>query len=467
MNDQPPNSSPGHATTIDKSLLDACIHCGLCLPACPTYLATGREMESPRGRIYLLNEMTSGRLALDDRLAEHIDSCLGCYGCQTACPSGVQYQSILEQARPLMNETKPPILLGFMRFGFRRLLPNYPLLRILGKLLRVWQFLPGEKLLRLLAGVDERAVISMAPAEQINPARNVFYGLWRRNGLLPQVPPFKPLARKSWHAGEKKGTVQLFPGCLMDVFYNDVNHDCADLLKAQGCIVEVPEQTCCGALAFHAGEGEIATNLAKLNIASFEGTTGDIVVTAAGCGAMLKEYGHMLAKDDSWAQRAAAFSARVLDITEALVRNKFPKPVNAQTAFPKTTSRKIAYHAACHLAHAQNIREAPQKLLADLAVDCTAAHPQSPIELVALKEAEHCCGSAGIYNLLNTDLSMEVLARKMDFIAQTGADTVVTTNPGCMLQLKAGARDRSMPIKVLHICELLHEAYVRNPDESD
>jgi glycolate oxidase iron-sulfur subunit len=476
---------------IDKQLLDACIHCGLCLPACPTYLATGREMESPRGRIYLLTQWNEGTLPLDSRLAEHIDSCLGCFGCQTACPSGVQYASILDQARPHILATKPGYQRLAMRFGFKSLLPDYPRLHMLAGLMRFWQQLNGSELLRKLAAVKPNQAIASADPISSNPLRKLFYRLWQLDALLPEIPSFKPLPKKSWKSGEKKGTVQLFAGCVMDVFYNSVNHASIDLLKAQGHVVEVPEQTCCGALAAHAGETEIMLALAKRNIRSLDPTKGPIVVTSAGCGAMMKQYGEYFHKDEEYAARAAAFSERVVDITEELAKYEFERKDGAEQ-FPDL---KIAYHAACHLAHAQGIREAPQKLLLDFAADVNAranlnnldaksgpnnadakSSPNnadtkssfnkaeaksSPnkIELIPLREAEHCCGSAGIYNLLHTELSMEVLNRKMDLIAESGADTVVTTNPGCMLQIKAGVKQRRLPVQVLHLCELLRDFY--------
>lgn len=449
-----PQSQP-QQRLIDKELLDACIHCGLCLPACPTYLATGREMESPRGRIYLLNQWNEGTLPLQSRLAEHIDSCLGCLGCQTACPSGVKYENILDQARPHLAARKPGILRFGMRFGFSNLLPDYPRLHFVAGVMRQWQRLKGGELLRRLAGVKPNQPIATSEPLQQNPVQKLFYRLWQLNALLPEIPSFKPLPKKSWQAGEKKGTVQLFAGCVMDVFYNSVNHASIDLLKAQGRIVEVPEQTCCGALAAHAGETDVMLSLARRNIRSLEVTEGPIVVTSAGCGAMMKQYAEFLHDDEEYAARASAVSQRIVDVTEELAKNDFKHNDRCGAELPDL---KIAYHAACHLAHAQGIREAPQKLLLDFAVAVNSVTPNK-IELIPLREAEHCCGSAGIYNLLHTELSMEVLNRKMDLIKESGADTVVTTNPGCMLQIKAGVNQRRVPVQVMHLCELLRDAY--------
>ncbi|HEY9789044.1 MAG TPA: heterodisulfide reductase-related iron-sulfur binding cluster [Candidatus Obscuribacterales bacterium] len=410
---------------ISPELLSACIHCGLCLSSCPTYLASGREMESPRGRIYLMNMLENGEAEAEPRLVEHLDSCLGCLGCQTACPSGVQYGKLLDQARPLIAAQRPAHVRRLMRFAFQHILPDYRRLHFLSKVLRLWQKtgldrLP-EKLPWLAAGLGKLAE-------------------WQE--FLPPVPVFKPLPKQSWIPGDKQGEVQVFSGCVMDVFYNDVNHACVRLLAAQRRMVNVPEQTCCGALAFHAGETDIARDLARENIEYFEKTAGDIVVTAAGCGAMLKEYGELLHDDPQWHARAHQFAARVRDVTEALAE----KPIVGE---PHAIDKKVAYHAACHLSHAQGVRQPPLDLLKQI----------PGVKPVPLEEAEHCCGSAGIYNLMHTDMSMEILERKMDNIERTGADIIVTTNPGCLLQLQKGLRDRKCDMKACHLIELLDEAY--------
>ncbi len=410
---------------IDPELLSACIHCGLCLPACPTYLVTGKETESPRGRIQLLALMEKGELQGDENLLHHIDTCLGCMGCQTACPSGVHYEHILDQARPLLAEQRNPTTRALMRTVFSKLLPDYSKLQWMGKLLRIWQ------MTHLDAVLDAVPLLKQLLGKLSD---------WRM--FLPPVPPHKTLPRQAWRSGEKKAEVQLFSGCIMDVFYNDINHACVRLLTGQRNIVYTPEQTCCGALAFHAGETDIAVQLARVNIELFERTKGDIIVTSAGCGAMLKNYGTLLAADQNWRERAQDFSERVKDITEALASGKFMEA-------PARLKKQVAYHAACHLSHVQKVREAPAALLAQI--------PE--IELVPLEEAEHCCGSAGIYNLIHTELSMKVLSRKMACLKDTDADIYVTTNPGCLLQIQAGVREQNLPVRVCHLAELLDEAY--------
>lgn len=413
------------AGPLDPALLAACIHCGLCLPACPTYLATGREMESPRGRIYLMSQWQTGEQPLTARMAEHIDTCLGCLGCQTACPSGVQYEKILNQARPHIAKFRPRRARRIMRLIFSKVLPDYDKLHLLGKMMRLWQSIGGQKLFG-----------------KIPVFRKTMDRLQKWQEFMPPVPVYKPVPRQGWLSGEKRGEANLFIGCVMDVFYNHVNNACQRLLLKQRQIVRVPEQTCCGALAFHAGDEDITRDLAKKNIEMFEKTEGPIVVTAAGCGAMLKEYGELFEHDEEWKERAHDFAARVVDVTEFLADHEFIRESSK-------LNKKVAYHAACHLAHAQKVRQAPEKLLQQL----------KGVELKPLVESEHCCGSAGIYNLIHTDISLDVLARKIEYIKQTGADVLVTTNPGCMLQIEYGLREAGVPMKVMHLAELLDHAY--------
>lgn len=433
-------------------------------------------MESPRGRLYLLSLWDKGELALEDGVAEHINSCLGCFGCQTACPSGVQYERILNQARPYLKvERKQPLRFALYA-AFKYLLPNYFLLRIVAFVIRLWQSSKGRQLLQRLSGLEGRMLGRRAAGAEIRGAAekasllplqancNLLEKLAVAELFIPNLPPFRRLKRRSWMADETKGTAQLFSGCVMDVFYNDVNHDASELLQKEEFLVEVPEQTCCGALAFHAGEVEIARELASKNIQCFEKTSGPIVVTSAGCGAMLKEYGELFGADPQWSLRAHEFASRVKDLSEVLAQREMPLQTRKAARAPAS---KVAYHAACHLAHAQNVRRQPAKLLYDLAaaVDTksnTAFGSEKErllMDVVPLAEAEHCCGSAGIFNLLNPDLSLKVLQRKVEKIEESGADVVVTTNPGCLLQLETGARLSGANFKVKHLATFLNEGY--------
>ncbi len=429
---------------LDAKTLASCIHCGLCLPACPTYLATGREMESPRGRIYLVSQWQQGLQEPNERLSEHIDSCLGCLGCQTACPSGVQYEEIITAARIGLAQRRKGPKSALLRFVFQRVLPDYALLQILGILLRIWQKFMGQNAM-------QKFVCSLSPQMRNHAS---LAPIWEKitdfELFTPRVPEHKELPATQGSFGSHKSN--LFKGCVMDVFYNHVNHDALRLMgKTQGgkTQVLVPEQTCCGALAMHAGEVDIAKDLAWKNILFFENSSDPIVVTSAGCGAMLKSYGHLFegVEDPDKKERAKAFASRVKDISEYLKDQDLGK-----TNKTEESNKTITYHAACHLVHAQKISTEPLALLSEMS-------NQEGSRLVPLPEAEHCCGSAGIYNLLNTKLSLEVLDRKLDFLEKTGAKTVVTGNPGCMLQLEAGIKRRGLGIRVCHLAEILDESY--------
>ncbi|MBX9949376.1 MAG: (Fe-S)-binding protein [Candidatus Obscuribacterales bacterium] len=434
---------------LDADLLSACIHCGLCLPACPTYQATGRESESPRGRIYLLGLVEKGEIPFAGEAAEHIESCLGCLGCQTACPSGVRYEEILNQARPHLKRARPKLLRAALRFGFSHVLTNYWLLIIGAKLLRLLQQIAPKGTRRqrrqsVLSGMTSSSLINRLKAYA---------------AFVPEVPHYKPHPRRLETKTPGSETMQLFSGCVMDVLYNQVNHASAELLVKQGCAVERNEQSCCGALAFHAGENDIARRLAKENIEKFKSTDGKIVVTSAGCGAMLKEYSHLFSPDDPWHARAEQFCQRVVDIVEVLSADRISaqEALSGRPAKIDLPAASVAYHAACHLAHAQGIHNQPKEIL--LGLHEKLKESGKKMTLVELKEAEHCCGSAGIYNVINTELSLEVLDRKMENIEETRAEVVVTTNPGCLLQLNAGARLTNSPVKVMHLAEFVARAY--------
>lgn len=403
-------------------------------------------MESPRGRIHLISQWRAGNTKLTERAASHIESCLGCLGCQTACPSGVQYEEILNQTRPYLAAKRTTLARTIMRFAFQQILPRYKVLRLLGNLMRVLQLAFGKTILRNLLAAGERKAREFG-SDAGSATRRMISRLIDWEAFTPEVPPQVGLPRhvSPMKTREDAAHTQLFSGCVMDIFYNHVNHASIRLLLKQGHSVDVPEQTCCGALAYHAGEEDIAVRLAKKNIDYFGHTSTPVVVTSAGCGAMLKHYGHLLKDDRDYAHKAELFCQRVQDITQYLARGDFDQE-------PRPLSEKTTYHAACHLAHAQNVRKEPAELLQSL-------NKEPANHLVPLVESEHCCGSAGIYNLLNTRMSLKVLDRKLDHIEKTGAKTVVTTNPGCMLQLQAGIRERHLEVDVKHLIEVLDESY--------
>ncbi len=441
---------PTTAQLINEELLNACIHCGLCLPACPTYLATGRELESPRGRIYLLNLWQHDKASFSPRMAEHLDSCLGCYGCQTACPSGVKYEAIFNQAKIQIN-TRTPIWSKLPKYlAFKWLLPNENLLQNFGKILKIWQTSGSQNIIHsLLSRLNSLYRLPLAVEMQ------------RWLSLLPEIPEHKQLPRLVLGTGKQTNIVQFFKGCVMDVMYNQVNIDSLELIKQSSQLVAVPNQTCCGALACHSGEKELAKQLAKSNIENYSATEGPIVATASGCTAMLKTYPELFSGDDPWHERARAFSARVQDLPEFLAQNQLNSPSGSyisDNAKPIT----IAYHAACHLAHAQGIRTEPKQLLENFAQAVNNLTGQQTITLVPLIEEEYCCGSAGIYNLGHPDLSEKILLRKVEQIKMSGADIIVTTNPGCILQIQAGIGAQRLNVQVLHLATLMAKAYLKS-----
>lgn len=401
----------------DKSL--ACIHCGLCLASCPTYLETGNENDSPRGRIYLMRALQDGRLPLEDAGVRHIDLCLGCRACETACPSGVQYGALLEATREHVEKRyRRSTYQNFLRrFVIEKIFPvpwRMKLLLVPGRLmkaLRLDRFLPK----RLRAGLE------LIPDDMTSTA----------------VPEFSAAL-----ASKPKGRVGFVRGCVMEVMFGRTNEASVQLLRQAGYDVVTPKaQGCCGALFAHGGNLTRARDCAKQNIHAFDQSGVDtIIINAAGCGSTLKEYGHLLAGDREWARRGAAFSARVKDITEWLAAN-----LDVQ---PGQTGERVTYHDACHLAHAQRITRQPRDLVKAVAGS----------NYVELPESDVCCGSAGSYNLTEPEMAERLQQRKVQNILKTGAKIVVTSNPGCILQIKAGLAKAGADIRVLHIADFLLQA---------
>jgi glycolate oxidase iron-sulfur subunit len=417
----------------EKNLIDSCVHCGFCLPACPTYVLWGEEMDSPRGRIYMMNKVATGDSPLNQRFQQHIDNCLGCMSCVTACPSGVQYNKLIEDTRGQVERNIPRSLDDSL---FRKLLfatfPHTFRLRLLALAMLVYQRTGVQFLVRKLG------LMSLLPKR-----------LAAMEALLPPVPlnPFRRLPSQVAPNQPAKRRIGLLAGCVQQVFFQHVNEATIRVLAAEGFEVIVPpSQGCCGALMLHSGVEEEAAKLAKKMIACFEAEGVDtIVINAAGCGSTMKEYGHLLRSDPAWAARAAAFSAKCKDISEVL------------TEMPLRTKRhplpmRIAYHDACHLRHAQGIFEQPRKLLNSI----------PGVEVVEIEEATLCCGSAGVYNLLNPEPANVLGDRKVGHLLETHADAVVSANPGCLLQLGYGLRRRNEEaIPAFHLVQLL-DASMRN-----
>jgi glycolate oxidase iron-sulfur subunit len=416
-----------------------CIHCGLCLNACPTYRELGVEMDSPRGRIYQMIQVERGRLPIADSFVKHIDLCLDCRACETACPSGVEYGRLVEAARGQIEQhyRRPAFERLVRRLFFYDVLPNRRRLELVGKLMRFYQRLGLERAV-LASGILKLFPGRLADIAGLAPRMESPFFTERLGTVVPAV-------------GARRYRVAFFAGCIANLSFARLNDATLRVLARNGCEVVIPaDQGCCGALHVHAGIRDLARQLAKRNIQAFLGGARDsgfdaIITNAAGCGSVLKEYPQLFEEvETEQLERAREFSAKSKDVTEFLAAIDFNREFGAVKA-------RATYQDPCHLGHAQRIRQAPRTLL--------AAVPG--IELVELKESEVCCGSAGIYNVAHNDIAERLLAAKMRRVDETGADLVLTANPGCLLQLRAGVARSGNPRRVLHVVELLDEAYER------
>jgi glycolate oxidase iron-sulfur subunit len=418
-------------------VINTCVHCGLCLPACPTYRETGLEMSSPRGRIYLMKAVADGRIGMESEIfQEQMSQCLNCRACEAVCPSGVLYGQILETSRAQIEQAKRegslpqhPLLVKLLRFGtFGLLFRRLELFRLFSRLMWLYQKSGAQTIARrsgilkalkldetetLLPPISDRFVV---PQAQIYPAE-----------------------------GQERYSVALIAGCIMSTAFAEVHEATIRVLRKNGCTVILPpDQGCCGALHVHGGDMDGGRDLARRNIEAFEGLGVDaIIVNAAGCGSTLKEYGHLLHDDPAWVERGKAFSANVKDVSEFLAG------IELNTRDLKPLNISVTYQEPCHLAHAQRITAQPRKILRAL----------PGLKLVEMHESALCCGSAGIYNVTEPEMAARLGVRKLDNAEATKADLIVTANPGCHLQLAGGLRTRGSRMQVRHIVEVLDQAY--------
>ncbi len=411
--------------------LRKCVHCGLCLNACPTYRELGVEMDSPRGRIYQMVEVSEGRSPISEDYIEHIELCLACRSCETACPSGVQYGRLIEGAlAQIENSIRRSIPQRFFRWlAYSKVLRSPFLLKTAGLGLLFYQRSGLDQMMRESGFL--RSLGRLGDLAQLAPEA--------------QAPFFFSNFGKIYPAeGETKHRVALMAGCMQNVFFSRLNEATVRVLCKNGCEVTIPaEQECCGALQVHAGLRSIGREQAKKNIAALESGNFDAFITnTAGCGSVLKEYPELFEHDPEWHERAEAFAGKMRDVSEFLAS------IELNTEFGRL-ERTVTYQDSCHLLHGQKISSPPRRLIQSV----------PGVTLHELPMSEICCGSAGVYNIEHTDISMSLLEDKMRMIESTRADTIVTANPGCMLQLQAGTQRSARPLPVLHVVELLDQAY--------
>jgi glycolate oxidase iron-sulfur subunit len=438
-----PPAQAGHASlpvikldprTYDRAL--DCVHCGLCLPACPTYTQNGLEGDSPRGRIMLMKGLATGKVEPTESVINHLDLCLDCRACETACPSGVVYHELIEETRARLGPLrKPTATQRFVEWMFLNVFPKPTLLKLALLPPRVLQKVGLWKPLSKLAG--KVLPDQLEKMQQMLPPRGP---LWE-SPLAERYPAAAP-------DETKRGTVALLSGCIGSVLFQDVNRQSIRLLQHAGCDVIVPRsQGCCGAIHHHAGHHHEAVEMAKRNIDAL-GDADFVVTNIAGCGAALRDYAFLLRDEPGYAEKAKAFEAKVRDISEMLVHYKLPAP-------PRAIEQKVTYHDACHLAHGQKVTAPPRELLLSI----------KGLTLIPLRESEICCGAAGTYNLTQPAMARDLAERKIAHILATGAKTCVTGNVGCAMQIQSESDRIAAGLRVIHPVTLLHEAYF-GPDSN-
>jgi glycolate oxidase iron-sulfur subunit len=417
---------------LDYSVLQQCIHCGMCLPTCPTYDETKLERNSPRGRIALMRRIADGQLDVTEAFGRELYFCLGCLTCETACPAGVRYSEMFEHARADIEQSgvlHNPVRDLVRGLTLRWMFAQPRALRAIGRLVWLYQASGLQFLVRRLR-LTRLLPVRLRELEPLTPqVQRSFSGQLIR----PVETPANPKQR-----------VGLLTGCVQDLAFSDVNRDTADVLLANGCeVVTPPAQHCCGSIHAHNGELELAKQMARQNLDAFDLERLDAVITnAAGCGTQLKNFGRLLQDDPVYAKRAAEWSAKVRDIHEWLAETGIRAPA-------ASIQQSVTYHEACHLCHGQKISQQPRQVLKSV----------PGLELIELPESTWCCGSAGIYNITQPEMSQKLLQRKLANIAKTGAPVVASANPGCSVQLQAGVRAAGLNVKIVHPISLLAHAY--------
>ncbi|RFU66658.1 (Fe-S)-binding protein [Peribacillus glennii] len=423
----------------DENKWADCVHCGMCLESCPTYEITGQEQHSPRGRVHLIKSVAEGKLAVNEQFMDPVFACLDCRACTTACPADVDVGGLIEEARGQIRQAMP--LTGWKgtvsKVVLKGLFPHQNRLNSVGSLLRFYQKSGMQKVVR------KTKLINIMPQHLVD-----------MEAIMPEVK--EPVRKKYKNEnvikakGDTKAEVSFLTGCVMDVMFSDINEATINVLTRNGNDVTIPKnQTCCGALHVHAGDRETGRKLAKQNIEAFK-DSDKIIVNAAGCGCMLKEYGELFREvDTEWHEKAEEFAAKVEDISKYLHDTGYEKP-------KAELNTRITYHDACHLAHGQGVRQEPRDLLLNI----------PGVEMVHMPNSDRCCGSAGIYNITNPEMASEVLENKMQNVPED-VEMISMGNPGCMLQMAMGVQKQGRNQKVVHTVQLLDWAYQKEDGKKE
>ena len=411
---------------VDYEKFFDCVHCGLCLSFCPTYVELGTEMDSPRGRIATMRALHEGKFPLDAEVVRHLDLCLGCRACETACPSGVHYGELIESARSFIEEQyRRPLLDRLKRWTIDKVFPNPLGVQVFAFMLKAGAALGLGRLAR---------------SDKLPQQIRYWFSMLPERGSVSSST-----LREHYPAiGEKRYTVAVLSGCVMPALFGATNEATVKVLRHNGCDVVVPKaQGCCGALLLHNGNKPDSLALARHIIDVFNDLHIDaLIINAAGCGAMMKEYEELFKNDPAYREKARQVTAKVKDVAEFLGSILLVPPT-------REVKKKVTYHDACHLAHGQNVRSQPRALLRAI----------PGLQLTELQESDWCCGSAGTYNLTEPEMARRLLEKKVKNIVATEAELVVTGNPGCLMQIRAGLQQRGLPIKAVHTVDLLAEAY--------
>jgi glycolate oxidase iron-sulfur subunit len=429
-----------HLKDLDYSVVQQCMHCGLCLPTCPTYDFTKIERNSPRGRISLMRAIADGQLEATKTFAEEMYFCLGCLACQTACPAGVNYAELFEHARAEAEQSgtlNTPKRNAIRAFALRWLFMDLRRLRFFSRILRAYQQIGLQSFVR------QSGVLKLFPKR-----------LRELEAMTPDIQPqfsAELIGPVTPAVGQKRFRVAMLTGCAQDPIFSDVNRDTVEVLVRNGCeVVTPPAQSCCGSLHAHNGEWALAQQLARRNMEQFPPEQFDAIITnAGGCGSHLKHFAKLLADDAAYRDRAKVWDKKVKDINEWLMEIGIEHLPRTKEADRQVCPTVVTYHDSCHLCHGQKITAQPRDLLRVI----------PNLKLVDLPESSWCCGSAGIYNITQPEMANELLRRKLAHIKSTAATVIATANPGCLLQIINGARAEGIPLRVVHPITLLAEAY--------